>query len=252
MSFGYQVLGFGTIGGSPAQDYTYVSGISNGYITQSSAGSQPVTMPSSIQANDLIYVTQYQLIVSSAGYGNHTATAGTGFTYASGAVGFYGYTPYAFLNQTSYYKVAAGNESGQSIGGFATAANIVGTPNYRQTFVDVFRPVIGVSTITGTSTQGSVSGTFSSSGSISRTVTSPSEGVGLGLVMQASYQSNAINITASGHSILKSTDFSLPTGYYSYCKHRFFTVPPSTSVTIASNTTNGPQGLGMNIKAYNP
>jgi len=251
MSFGYQVLGFGTIGSSPVQGYTHVAGV--GQTTVSNSASTVVGMPSGIQANDIIYVVQNQLIVSAAGYGNPTASAGTGFTDALGNSGYYGYTPYAFAGQASFFKVAAGNESGQNISGFANSTNVGGNAVYRTTFVDVFRPVIGVSTVGSVHASQGASGVFSSGpATLSRTRTSPSAGVCLGLVMQMSYQSNAINITASGHNVIKTVDYAMPTGYYSHCKYRFFTVPPSTDVTVASNSVYGPHGIGVNVKSFTP
>jgi len=195
----------------------------------------------------------YQFVVTVDGYSLPYNTVGTGFTDAGGAILYYGYTPYAMMRQSSYYKVAAGNESGQSISGFASAVNVFGDASYRTTFVDVFRPVIGVSTIASVDAAQDKTATYNSNqGAISKTVTSPSAGIGLALVMQASYNTNAITITASGKSILKSTDFSMPGGYYNHSKYRFFTVPLSTSVTVGGNSVYGPSGLGINLKTFTP
>ena len=101
------------------------------------------TFPSGIEAGDLLVMMQSNAMETNSGYGpSNSLSYGTGFTQANGPQfqSYYQpYSDYSVGNLTVSYKVAAGTESGASIGGFETPSNVRGSP-YGTRLVFVFRP----------------------------------------------------------------------------------------------------------------
>jgi hypothetical protein len=101
------------------------------------------TFPSGIEAGDLLVMMQSNAMETNSGYGpSNSLSYGTGFTQANGPQfqSYYQpYSDYSVGNLTVSYKVAAGTESGASIGGFETPINAFGSP-YGTRLVFVFRP----------------------------------------------------------------------------------------------------------------
>jgi hypothetical protein len=112
-------------------------------------GNTTHTFPSGIEAGDLLVMMQSNAMQTVDGYGPAIGSLsfGTGFTQANdGSFGnsqyyqsYYQPSQYSVGNLTVSYKVAAGTESGASIGGFETPSNVRGSP-YGTRLVFVFRP----------------------------------------------------------------------------------------------------------------
>jgi hypothetical protein len=111
-------------------------------------GNTTHTFPSGIEAGDLLVMMQSNAMQTVDGYGPAIGSLsfGTGFTQANaGSFGnsqyyqsYYQPSQYSVGNLTVSYKVAAGTESGASIGGFETPLTR-GSP-YGTRLVFVFRP----------------------------------------------------------------------------------------------------------------
>ena len=156
--------------GANLQDnWTLVSGPTYSSHRNTSNAQQNLTMPSGIQADDLIIVFQQNRMGSQDGYGQGGPRGfGTGFTSMTGATynaSNSGSNPNpnnvdaSFASNTWYsrtsswyvwgsstiisFKVAAGNESGATIGGFMGAQSNYGNPTTGR-YVYILRPSYSV------------------------------------------------------------------------------------------------------------
>jgi hypothetical protein len=118
-------------------------------------GDQNHIMPSGIQANDVIIMVQTNGLRTGPGYGPHESV-GNGFTNVKGnttsAVAQWYWKPdgsnYDISIHQVSYKIASGNESNTTVGGFsATNQSNVGSPRGYRT-VYVYRPTYSYSSIT--------------------------------------------------------------------------------------------------------
>lgn len=149
--------------GAAMQDsYTLAMPLSYSSLYNTSNAQQSITMPSGIQADDLIIVVQINTMGSQDGYGSGSVNGfGTGFTSMTGATSNTSsganpnnynasFTPWSWYgrNSTWYvwqnkitisWKVASGSEGGTSIGGFAGANNSYGNCTVAR-WVYVLRP----------------------------------------------------------------------------------------------------------------
>ena len=115
------------------------------YITSNfetaSEGDQNHTMPSNIQAGDLLVMMQATVMSTSQGYGI-ARQYGTGFTGVNtnwySVYGYWGGN-YHIGNHIVSYKIATSSDAGATIGGFEILNNANGAP-YGNRWLAVFRP----------------------------------------------------------------------------------------------------------------
>ena len=143
-------------------NYTLAMPLSYSTQYNTSNAQQSITMPSGIQADDLIIVIQQSRMGSQDGYGSGIVNGfGTGFTSMTGATSNTssganpnnynaGFTPWSWYSRNSTWyvwqnrltvswKVASGSEGGTSIGGFVGANSTWGNASTGR-WVYVLRP----------------------------------------------------------------------------------------------------------------
>lgn len=211
-------------------------------------GDQNHTMPYGIQANDIIIMVQTNGLRTGPGYGPHESV-GTGFTNVKGnttsSVANWYWKPdgsnYDITIHQVSYKIATGNESGTTVGGFsATNQSNVGSPRGYRT-VYVYRPTYAYSSIitsdstdnTGANAQSSFSSHQSSTSG-----TGDPDYATIGIVQYGSGNSNQ-SATLSG----SVTSFDQTTSNNAgYASNTIFTGAFSKSAPTGTVTASGASG----------
>jgi len=244
------------------------------YVTRSSetmsGNDRTHTMPSGIQANDLLIMAQYVNTRSTDGYGPNTNGAGDGFTSCgssstSAQIGsMWYYRPggqYDIGACSLSYKIAAGNESSTNIGNFQTQAQAAVTA-YGVRTLYVFRATYSYSGVTFTkvnNTIGSSGATSISSHTLSTSASGSSTAATVGIVQYASSASGQTpsgvtgSVTSFDAAVSQTQSggggFMLRTAYTA----AFGSQAPTGTVTATgvSNTTNG-DALFMTLFTLTP